>query len=467
MSVYGGLEFTEDSIQTTLLSFPGNVNPGAAVAPVATIPVGGQTIGVYAVNPANVGWLGAQRSTDHEVLQAGRVRLTNDTITSEWIVEGHRVNGLTVETMMANMRDDVASVVALRQQLRNAIATVRANHPNDYIVLAPGADHDIYPPGPTGLFVYAPSGDANGAAQITVQYSKVDTIRRICLLNASKYLPGKKVETGDDVDFVADTMGVMQKARYTQIVGQSATANAENLLQELIKLATPIAGVPGVILSKETVGLIMLMIVNDAMATTMRRYAATFGQTADKNMQRFFPKSRRREYVMALAKRPIDNVYFTALRTNLTNAAAAMAQLVWNSCDFTALDVARTQETMVPDSGALGPAQALAQTQKRGRDGGKVLDMEITGLKNAVLGEDGGLLSTRIDRAARAYTDCTNNDADHYTGGVGNVIRSLAFTPVVQHSYGAVYELRNQEVPITLDSREEVLTIMRKLFGAA
>ncbi|WP_336205263.1 hypothetical protein [Nonomuraea sp. LPB2021202275-12-8] len=471
MSVYGGLEYTEDSIITTLLSYPGNVNPGVAVPPAVTLTVGGAQIGVYNIAPANVAWLGAQRNNDFQVLQADRVRLTNDTITAEWIIEGHRIQGLGVDAMMQNMKQDVASLIALRQQLKHAIDQVQAQHMGDHIILAPGAPADIFPPGPQGLFWYSPGAQVKGAAQITVQYENLETITRICQLNASKFLPGKKVEAGDDADMVAGTLGPLQLARYNNIVGTSSFAGAQNLLQELTKLATPVVGTGGVVLSKAQVGLIMLMVLNDAMASTMRRHASPIGQSADKNIQRFFPKSRRRDYVWAVAQHNVADMYLGTLRANITNAAAAMAQLAWNSCDPFALDIGPTQTELSAISGPLGPAQAIAQTQQRGRQGNQVLPMEIIGLKDAVLGANGATLAAWIARAALAYTDTNAAPApatDHYNGlGHGNVIISLNFSPVTPHVYGAVYEFRDHEVPMTMEHRDEVLSVMRKLFTAA
>jgi hypothetical protein len=45
------------------------------------------------------------------------------------------------------------------------------------------------------------------------------------------------------------------------------------------------------VLTQDDVGLIKLMIINDAMAATMTRYNAAKGEAQEKNIQRFFPKS--------------------------------------------------------------------------------------------------------------------------------------------------------------------------------
>jgi hypothetical protein len=237
-------------------------------------------------------------------------------------------------------------------------------------------------------------------------------------------------------------------------------------LQGLVSLATPIASESGILLSKEQVGLIMLMVLNDAMASTMRRHASNIGQTADKNVQRFFPKSRRDKYVIALAKRPFGDEYFQALRNQLTSKAAQIAALEWNSCDPYALIIQPTQATLANDASLL-----LADIQARGMNNKPVTNLEITRVKNAVLGVDAADLAAWIGRAALAYTDTSDPaaavPAGHYTGPNGNVILSLAFTPVTPGRYGAVYEFRDNEVPMTMDNRDDVLNVMRTLFSVA
>jgi hypothetical protein len=463
MSVYGGLEYTE-AFGTRLRSYPGT-NPVVipAVPPANTLTVGDSQIGIYSIAPANVGLLGARRDTDWKVFQAGRVKLTNDTTTAEWVIEGHKVDGLDVDTMISNMKQDIASAIALRQQLKHAIDLVKqGNPPANLVILAPGATANLLPAWAQGLFEYTPGNVLNGAAQITVQYENPETIKRICLVNASKYLPGKKITMGDDADMVAGSMTTSLKYK----MEKSSFASAEALLQALVNQATPIAREGGVLLSKEQVGLIMLMVLNDAMASTMRRHASNIGQTDDKNVQRFFPKSRRDRYIMALAKRPFGDPYFQALRNQITSKAVQIATLEWNSCDPYALIIQPTQATLANDASI-----ALADIQSRGLNGKPVTNPEILRVKNAVLGLNAANLATWIGRAALAYTDTRDPaavaPAGHYTGPNGNVILSLAFTPVTPGKYGAVYEFRDNEVPMTMENRDDVINVMRTLFLVA
>jgi len=471
LSVYGGLEYTEDPNLTNLVSFPGNVNPGTAVAPARTLTIGGENIGVYSIDPANQAWLGAQRNSDHQVCKSGRVRLTNDTISAEWVIEGHKQDGLNIDTMMANMKADIGTLINLRQQIKQEVdQATAATSAGNMIILAPGAAVDMYPPGAQGLFWYrkAPA-TATGTAQITVQYTKPTTITQICLINAARWLPGKKIDPGDDVDVVTGTTGITYKAKY-DLTGTSSHTAALALLAELTKSAKAISSEGGYLLTKDQVGLITLMIVNDAMASVQSRHADTIGQADDKNMQRFFPKSRRDAYVLALAARPLADRYLNQLRTNIDAIAAALGELIWNRCDAFALATGKTKNELSRGPGdAPAKAEAIAETERRAVQDKKILPMELDGIKNAVLGANGSLLATWIKRAVLAYTDSTAQATDHYAAvsGHSHVITSLSLSAPVGVTYAAIYELRRNEIPMTADHRDEVLEIMRKLFTAS
>ena len=119
MSVYGGLEYTEAKAgpgATFLHSYPGTGAPGAPVPRDETMTIGAEQIGFYHVAPADLAGLAGARRDTGDVLRDGRVRLTADTITAEWVIEGHGQAGLTVDAMMANMRQDIAGLIGLRRQ---------------------------------------------------------------------------------------------------------------------------------------------------------------------------------------------------------------------------------------------------------------------------------------------------------------------------------------------------------------
>jgi hypothetical protein len=467
MAVYGGLEYTE-GLTTALYSYPGGA-PGAPVAPVHVAMIGGTQIGFYNVTEDNLdGWAGASRDTNHLLLQNGRVRLTNDVYSAEWVIEGHNAPGpgLSVAQMLQNMTQDIATLYALRQQLADAVAAQQAAHADDTIILAPGAIVDFGNPGADGLFQYVPNIQAQGVVQITVQYVNADTIRRISQLNASKYLTGSKIAEGEDAAQAAGSPSLAQRAR--DFAGTSSFATAQAVLQALTAAAAPIV-VHGVTeLTAAQVGLIKLMVLNDAMATTMTRYAIHEGQAQDKNIQRFFPKAQRQTYVSAVAQANVSAAALAVLRVQLTGAAAAMAQLEWNNADPFALRVDETVNELAAAPVTAATAIAIASTRVRNSLGGQVMPFELAGIKNAVLGVNGATLAARIGSAALAYTDTTGAAADHFNvAGNGNVITSARFTPLAGGIRGAIYEFREREVAMAANSTAAVLAALTTLFNAA
>src|SRR5215471_17780400 len=309
MGVYGGLEYTEGGT-TYLTSYPGTGTPGAVIAPEATATIDNVAIGFYRVADGDMAALaGDPRAEDWELLHDGRVHLKNDTITAEWVIEGHRTDGLSVDAMMANVKQDIARLIALREQLRSTVDALKKGHAeSDHILIAPAGAVDLRVPGPNGLFEYRPDKQVFGGAQLTVQYENVQTITRIALLNASRWLPGKKVALGDDAGMVANTLAPSKQAQYTSF------ASAQTLLEGLTDIAGAVTG-GGTTLTKAQVALVMLMVLNDATAATMRRFDAPIGQTDDKNLQRFFPKSRRNLYVNAVAQAAVPAAALGELRT--------------------------------------------------------------------------------------------------------------------------------------------------------
>jgi hypothetical protein len=434
------------------------------------VTIGGTQIGFYNVAPAHLAALaGAQRLTDHQVLRDGRVRLTNDTVTAEWVIEGHAVQGLSIATMMQNIKQDIANLIGLRQQVRGTIVALQGQHAGDTILIKPGAG-DLRALGPEGLFEYDPGVAVNGSAQLTVQYENLQTITRICKVNASRFLPGTKIAAGDEAAVASDTLSLAQKAQYN--IGQSGFASAETLLQALTNLAQPVVGAGvgggGGTLTKAQIGLVMLMVVNDAMASCMRRYAADIGETDDKNIQRFFPKSERQVYVNAVARTNVPGATLGALRAELNRTAAAVAQLVWNSCDPYALHLAGATQEHLAGGGDPAVAAGWAAIQGRGVRGQQIPGFEKDRVKNAALGLHGATLQTWIGRAALAYTDATGAATDHYdVHGNGNVIASLQFTPVAGVGRGAVYELRDNEVAMAIGQTDAVTDTLTTLFNAA
>jgi hypothetical protein len=330
--------------------------------------------------------------------------------------------------------------------------------------------------------VYTP-GNSQGTAQITAQYTSAEAIKRINLLNASKYLQGTKVAPGEDVKRVAGTEG--WGLRLSDALGGTSFSQAGVLLAALtarshavLDGALPAPPVRPVRFTPAQVGLVKLMVLNDAMAATMTRYAALLGQSEQKNIQRFFPKARRDEYARAVAGRSINAATFTALRAEINRTSAADALLYFNMADPGALRTSETTQAL----GHGADTNQIITTAGRLGTGAAVTPADIAHLKRHVLGVNGALLATWIGRAARAYTDTSAFGADtghvQAGGAAGNVIRSTAgLTPVARAAptdVGAIYEFREREIPVddpnwvgTVDGSAGLLAAANALFTAS
>lgn len=437
--VRGGLEFTEDT-PALLHSYP---PPGAipVVNRSALWTIRGSQVSAFVVpaRPAN------RRNTDKSLLQKGQVKLTNDVTSAEWVIERHGAN-VTPEVMRTNLRNDLKLMFEMLSGLSDHVSTLGAANPGQTVVLVPGAVTPLHAaPDPEGIFYYRP-GSSKGKAQITIQYTNAETLRRISLLNASKFLTGTKVAEGEDISRITGTESNALKR--ADVGGETSFSNAGALLTQLVATSNPIPGLPAApVLEEPQVGLIKLMVLNDALATTMVRYAARLGQAQEKNLQRVFPKSRRDEYSKAVAGALISGPNMTLLRAEIKRTAAADALLLYNASD----------------AGALRTDEAFAALQTQGTDvtrltkiriklgaGGVRSQLKLDAIKDAVLGANGALLVTWIKRAARAYTDMTGGQRQYQGTGAadpGNVIRSTeGFTPVAGDSPGAVYEFREREI---------------------
>lgn len=467
MPVYGGIEWTE-SPMTVLESYPGIASALAPIAPIESITIGANTLHFHHVAPAALaGLVGARRNTDHEVLRLGRVKLTNDVNSAEWVVMGH-AGAPDAATMMANMRQDIATVLALRQQLMGIIQSMKSTYPGEQILIAPDAvAGNLRAPGPQGVFRYDPHATNTGAAQLTVQYTNLQTITRINRVNASKYLTGVKVSPGEDAAIAANTLDWAQWAKYNQPFVQTSFAIAGDLLTELEALAAPIAA-GGANLTRAQVGLVMLMVLNDAMACTMRRFAANLGQSDDKNVQRFYPKSLRRYYVNAACQAAIPPAALNALRAQIQGSAAAIAQLEYDHCDPAALDVTPTLWEL-DAAGQRAAVAALQSAHAKAVNDEPLTPAERATIKNSVLGVNGATLAARIQQVAHAYADTTPAGAQHFhpITGHGRIIPSINFSPVAGGVHGAVYEFREREVPISMEEFKNVSDVLTVLFNAS
>jgi hypothetical protein len=449
--VRGGLEFTEDP-PAILNSYATPPAPGGGgVARSERWDISGSIVSAFVVAPADPVW-GGQRNQDFTLLDSAPVELTNDVNQAEWVIKRHGAD-VTPDAMKTNLAADITKLFEMRSKLALKVAALASRNPGMFIALVPG-DVDPLDTGadPEGVFFYR-AGTSKGKAQITVQYTKEETLRRINLLNASKFLTGTKVAEGEDVSRIAGTESTALKR--ADLAGQTSFSNAAGLLTQLIAASTEIrdAGTNALVLNVHQVGLIKLMVLNDAVATTMVRYAAQLGQGQEKNLQRLFPKSRRDEYSKAVAGAAISPANMLLLRTEILNTAAADAALLYAAADAGAL---RVDEAF----NALGPGHAnmatmlQARNQLQGVLPGVPTPADINMIKSAVLGANGALVVPRVQEAARAYTDTSVAGTDQWVGGAGPgggassrvIAPTRGFTPVAGAAPGAIYEFREREI---------------------
>ncbi len=486
--VRGGIEYTEDG-PTMLYAYVGPFVNNVAAHNNFTVkgrPMTGFRVGA-GINP-NVD-LGNWTNQDLDVLRSSAtVKLTNDVQSAEWIIERHR-NDVPVDTMRQNLKEDVDFMFQTRDALIASVNDLRHGAGEAAITDGTKADTNTSP----HVFIYQP-GPKKGKAQITAQYSNEDTIRRINMLNVSKYLTGTKVGVGEDIPRITGTAD--QALIQADIDGTTSFSTAEVLLNGLrgTSVAIPRTGRGGVLrLTQHQVGLIKLMVLNDALATTMVRYQDIVGQAQEKNIQRFFPKSRRDEYVKTIAQAHLDATEMGLLRAEIQRTSAADAQLLFNNADPGAL---RTDEAF-SELGVAHPTMGrMLDARRRLADPtlGAPDPIDLQNIKTAVLGRNGALLATWINRASLAYTDLTANATQHVFhdpgkanqndddiatygvdggGSVGSVIEtSRGFTPVAGGGQGAIYEMREREIVIdksgflNIGSLDEMNNAIDRIFNA-
>ncbi len=472
--VRGGLEFTEDD-PARLRSYRVPALGAAAVARADTWDIAGSAVSVFVV--ANEAALGARRNNDHTLLESGQVKLTNDVISAEWVIARHGAD-VAADVMHDNLEADIGLMFEMRSTLTANVEAAQQANPGRVIALVPGDVATLHTaPDPQGVFTYVP-GTSKGKAQITVQYTNLDTIRRINKLNLSKFVTGTKVAPGEDVARVAGTES--EALRTADRLGTTSFSRADALLRLLVGTSREVVSAAGArVLDTEQVGLIKLMVLNDALAATMVRYAARLGQAQEKNLQRFFPKSRRDEYTKVVAGANVTAANMLLLRAEINRTAADDAALFHAQADAGAL---RVDEAFA----AIGAVDARMNgmiAARRALSNNEVPNAQsVADIKEVVLGANGATLATWIGRAASAYTDSTAGGDDQYQGArplvgpdtrPGNVIRSTAgFTPVAGGGRGAIYEFREREISAEQDGwifggHGELTAALDALFAAS
>jgi hypothetical protein len=472
--VLAGLEFTED-FPACMWAFPirqlhkypiPQIKYAAAHAPTHLWNVAGQNVSAFTVPRADIG---GATNEDCTLFDAGNLELTNDVKSVEWIIKRHDVDR-TADALLNVMRDDIRMLFDVRQDLIDKLNTL----PNNAVrVLAPGhiATLDLA----NEAFCYQHAASSKGQAQITIEYSNADTIKRINLLNASKFMTGTKVAEGEDVTRVAGTES--KSLRAMDVQRKTSFSRATDMLTYLQLTSQPVMnGAWSGALDADQVAIVKLMVLNDAMATTMTRYDAQVGQGQHKNIQRFFPKSRRDDYVKAMSPLAIDAIALINLRAELLRTLDSDARLLVEATDVTALPLEYTHLN-APQNVQTDIAfhtVTLADLRKKPENLANNFAKQTSEryLKTQVFGANNAVLLSNIRLAIRAYTDTSpfGMDTGHWhTGGVvgagltamatGTVIgTSRGFSKTGHHlgrsqRRGAVYEFRERETAAEEDTR--------------
>ena len=466
--VRGGIEYTEDAPTNLYWRPRRSENTGPNPQKQATIL--GSSISLFAVENEELdSLLGESSNAEHILLKRGNIKLINDEHSAEWVIEHHETEA-SAGDIVDNFKRDIEVLYTMRDQLANEVENLPRQTGKTVILTA---DHrfafgDELPP--EGWFIYRP-GPSKGKVQITFQYGKTGTIKNIARINVSKFLSGEKLEKSKNYKTARYGKPVMENPQnlFSRLFrGSRPTAwkHSGLLLQELSQASKSISYGWGNALRPETIGLVKLMVLNDALATTMSRFDRgnesndhITGDAQEKNMQQFFPKSERQHYVRTVQQAMIPRNTMIELRQQIINSAQDSAAGFWRLADPLALETSQAFSE-------LGPEESLPHITTRLRlQRGDLPDKEqIDALKNLILGENGQILATWISRAAAAYTDTSGTVENHqFEVGYGSVIRSdQGYTPI-KDLRGAVYERREPEIPMAPGRIDKVLEAIRYL----
>ncbi|MEZ4660560.1 MAG: hypothetical protein R2911_23640 [Caldilineaceae bacterium] len=390
--------------------------------------------------------------------QRGDVKLTNDEYTAEWIIEGHQGDGRSIEEMKTNIKQIFAMRKVLKYWLRRSEQKYHVGKGEIGIQpIGRSASEDIY--------VYNMHDVSKGAAQITVKYRKKETLARLNEVNMARHLPGGAVK--EDVSYLQSGgfgwgwSSAQDGAGAAKTLRQSLTANSEPLITESSQY-----------LSKDDVGLLKLMILNDVMAVLLTRYVADGdAHTHEKNMQRYFPKSKRPQYVHALAHQPLPAKALFQLRSQLWSDVESMAAILLKAIDLGQLDlqhILRREHAPQPqgpikqgEEQAPDPTRSLLEAQHSIKKGA-VDNKPRLALQKAVFGDQLSELNARIRQVIHAYTE-QPGEQKHTA-----VVSSKGYAKVdPQEEAGAVYELRGDEVTMSEGDLTRIFATLESLYKAA
>ncbi len=503
----GGLEYTEDTGPTELHHLTGLRD--ALLSPYyysGKQNLGEDGLSFFHINPNEEKEVGAAQMTnqDAQVLKQGHVKLENDVKSAEWIIEGHTEDGTDLKEMMA----EIGLVFNLRAGLKNTYKQIQSQYPQEKIVFTPTSNisgeiasdaKDLSPEkgkkrkntaafmddllGDIGgvadenfmgqeekkmepdatfqndnlLFAYpALADESKGTAQITFKYSNKETIKRINEVNISQYLEGGEIK--DKVGYLGKQENAILNRNKPSNIAPEATAVGTDLEAN----SAPIEYQNETLLSAQDVGMIQMMILNDAVAAVVARFESNAGEARDKNMLAYLPKAKRQHYVHALAGRTVPRKAMGQLWRQLNTALPGIIDALMRRLDISRL----SQVDMNNIASSIDDAKEEQEFLNLGAIVGqnRATPQEKQQFKEGVFGIDNALLHRKLIEVIDAYTESEGEDFHSLDDGTRSpVVRSFEFASVdSEQDPGAVYELR-REIPMGENNLKDIKAALKQI----
>jgi hypothetical protein len=390
-------------------------------------------------------YLGNEIDLPAIVWQDGDVSLTNDEHTAEWIIEGHLGGGRTI----GEMKENVRKVFAMRKEVH-----LHLQKSQKFFEVAGDeiAIKHIDAPLKSDIFLCNLHDSSSGAAQITVKYENKATLARISEVNISKHLEGGPIS--NDIEYLAG----------------KGSSQANKLLSALAKSSMPLSFPGKTYLTSDDMGLVKLMILGDTLAALLTRYVADGdAHTHEKNMQRYFPKSKRPHYVHALAGEELSHGLMAMLRVQLVKELKELAAIFMKFAAFDQLELQyilskeHTEKTGGQQAGKLTElAGQLLEAQLYAKKGGAT-GSQILALETAIFGEELSEFHARLRQVIEAYTELPNEQK--HSAVVSS--KGYAKLDLKTEKPGGVYELRDREVPMGEENLEGIFQALEILLKVA
>jgi Domain of unknown function (DUF4157) len=450
----GGLEYTERP-PNVLGLFQGTADLVSTPAYSADdMTLRGTSFKVYHVPNGEKHRLGTHRAFDATAWQDGMVKLTNDTSSPEWVIEAHGGGGVDRN----GMSTQIAKMFAMRGEMKDAINNYENAHPGEIIAFLPEADlssalFGLFTENKT--FVYKMDAVSKGAAQITFKYMQKPALKRIAEANVSRYLKGGAIR--NDLSYLEETSDYNW---LTKKFASDAAPQAQELRAALVARSITIKHGGVTYLSAEDVGIIKLMVINDAMATLVVRFNATFGQSRDKNLQRFFPKSKRPNYVHAMAARQVPDEALQSLRQHMLAQRGNMIDDFKANLELSSIDISTIASREVAENQRAGLGAIMIKLQN-----GTASTGERQQIDRLIFGQDGDTFRNKLTEVIEAYTEQAGEDKHRVEQNREAVVKSMSYADVDPTAEpGAVYELRDKEISMAENDLNAINAALDILF---